>query len=59
MRSLGSKGKSKIYNERSAKDIYQYYLDKDDKLKTIEGVVCAITHTIASDYTKTTYIKLY
>lgn len=30
MRSLGSKGKSKIYNERSAKDIYQYYLDKDD-----------------------------
>ena len=35
------------------------YVDEDAKLKTIEGVVCAITHTIASDWTKTTYIKLY
>ena len=35
------------------------YLDKDDKLKTIEGVVCSITHTITEDWTKTTYIKIY
>lgn len=30
MRAFGSKGKSKNDNKRSAKDIYQYYLDKDD-----------------------------
>ena len=35
------------------------YLDKDAKLKTIEGVVCSITHTITEDWTKTTYIKIY
>lgn len=35
------------------------YLDKNAKLKTIEGVVCSITHTFASDWTKTTYIKIY
>lgn len=30
MKSFVVKGKRKIYNQRSAKDIYQYYLDKDD-----------------------------
>ena len=35
------------------------YVDEDAKLKTIEGVVCSITHTIAEDWTKTTYIKIY
>ena len=35
------------------------YLDKDSKLKSIEGVVCSITHTIEVDWTKTTYIKIY
>ena len=35
------------------------YLDKDNELQTIEGVVCSITHIIAKDCTKTTYIKIY
>lgn len=35
------------------------YVDEDAKLKTIEGVVCSITHTIAEDWIKTTYIKIY
>ena len=30
MKSFVSKGKRKKSNERSAKDIYKYYLDKDD-----------------------------
>ena len=39
MKSFVSKGKRKKSNERSAKDIYKYYLDKDDNEVTLQEVL--------------------
>lgn len=35
------------------------YLDKDDNLQTIEGVVCSIHHVINSNCYKAIFIKIY